>query len=108
MNSAPILSQEGSQETAATMVGMLLGMVLARLTAGNVVALWVSFLLLTAFHMYGECLYPPWDLVLCFSFGVFVCSDLELVECKLLLSVIPYVLCMAHYVEARMMMMVSW
>ena len=38
------------------MVGMLLGMGLARLTAGNVVALWVSFLLLTAFHMYGK--YP--------------------------------------------------
>lgn len=36
------------------MVGMLLGMVLARLTAGNVVALWVSFLLLTAFHMYAN------------------------------------------------------
>jgi len=56
MNNTPILLQEGSQETAATMVGMLLGMVLARLTAGNVVALWVSFLLLTTFHMYGECL----------------------------------------------------
>jgi hypothetical protein len=38
------------------MVGMLLGMGLARLTAGNVLALWVSFLLLTAFHMYGK--YP--------------------------------------------------
>ena len=38
------------------MVGMLIGMGLARLTAGNVVALWVSFLLLTAFHMYGK--YP--------------------------------------------------
>lgn len=45
--------QEGSQETAATMVGMLLGMVVARATAGDAVAIWVSFLVLTAFHMYG-------------------------------------------------------
>ncbi|XP_024400463.1 protein root UVB sensitive 3 isoform X3 [Physcomitrium patens] len=53
-NAADVSAKEGSQETAATMVGMLLGMVLARLTAENVVALWVSFLLLTAFHMYAN------------------------------------------------------
>ncbi|KAG0586790.1 hypothetical protein KC19_2G117400 [Ceratodon purpureus] len=53
-NAADVSAKEGSQETAATMVGMLLGMILARLTAGNVVALWVSFLLLTAFHMYAN------------------------------------------------------
>lgn len=53
--------QEGSQETAATMVGMLLGMVVARLTSGNAVALWVCFLLLTAFHMYGKHLSHPPD-----------------------------------------------
>jgi hypothetical protein len=35
------------------MVGMLLGMLVARATAGDAVAMWISFLFLTAFHMYG-------------------------------------------------------
>lgn len=68
------------------MVGMLLGMVLARLTAENVVALWVSFLLLTAFHMYGEFLCKGFIATMQLSpsattcntrLGVFVCSDLS-------------------------------
>lgn len=46
--------QEGSQETAATLVGMMLGMIVARVTAGHALGVWTSFLLLTVFHMYGE------------------------------------------------------
>jgi hypothetical protein len=33
---------------------MSMGIMVARLTSGNPVYLWVSFLLLTAFHMYGK------------------------------------------------------
>lgn len=46
--------KEGSQETMATMMGMSLGMLLARFTSGNPLAIWFSFLSLTVFHMYGE------------------------------------------------------
>mgnify|MGYP007009109747 CR=1 FL=1 len=46
--------QEGSQETAATLSGMILGMLLANLTAGHTVAIWICFLSLTCFHMYGK------------------------------------------------------
>ncbi|KAL3701917.1 hypothetical protein R1sor_019939 [Riccia sorocarpa] len=53
-NAADISAKEGSQETAATMVGMLFGILLARITAGNNLAVWVSFLTLTAFHMYAN------------------------------------------------------
>jgi hypothetical protein len=53
-NAADVSAKEGSQETAATLVGMSMGIVVARLTSGNPVSLWVSFLLLTAFHMYGK------------------------------------------------------
>lgn len=45
--------QEGSQETLATLVGMLLGMCVAQWTAGHAVLMWTVFLSLTAFHMYG-------------------------------------------------------
>lgn len=38
----------------ATMMGMSLGMLLARFTSGNPVAIWLSFLSLTVFHMYGK------------------------------------------------------
>lgn len=38
----------------ATMVGMAMGMLLARVTRGHPIAVWVSFLSLTMFHMYGE------------------------------------------------------
>ncbi|KAJ7245863.1 hypothetical protein O6H91_Y429800 [Diphasiastrum complanatum] len=57
-NAADISAKEGSQETAATLVGMLFGMLLARLTAGHTGAIWSAFLFLTAFHMYGE--YHSW------------------------------------------------
>ena len=46
--------KEGSQETMATMIGMSLGMLLARFTSGNPLAIWFSFLSLTVFHMYGK------------------------------------------------------
>lgn len=36
------------------MVGMLLGILVVRLTGGSMAALWIIFLLLTAFHVYGE------------------------------------------------------
>ena len=38
----------------ATMIGMALGMLLARFTTENPIAIWVSFLSLTMFHMYGK------------------------------------------------------
>ncbi|KAG6547664.1 hypothetical protein Mapa_011113 [Marchantia paleacea] len=53
-NAADVSAKEGSQETAATMVGMLFGMAVARITAGNYVAMWTSFLALTFFHMYAN------------------------------------------------------
>eukprot|EP00249_Psilotum_nudum_P005466 c18901_g1_i2 orf=349-1677(+) len=53
-NAADISAKEGSQETAATMVGMLLGMFLANFTAGHSQAIWFSFLVLTGFHIYAN------------------------------------------------------
>ena len=37
------------------MTGMGLGMLLAHITRGHALSVWVSFLSLTVFHMYGEC-----------------------------------------------------
>ncbi|KAL5123387.1 Protein root UVB sensitive 3 [Glycine soja] len=51
-NAADISAKEGSQETVATMIGMALGMLVARLTIGHPLAIWFSFLSLTVFHMY--------------------------------------------------------
>ncbi|XP_022726868.1 protein root UVB sensitive 3 isoform X2 [Durio zibethinus] len=53
-NAADISAKEGSQETMATMVGMALGMLLARMTTENPLAIWFSFLSLTMFHMYAN------------------------------------------------------
>ncbi|ANM57716.1 Root UVB sensitive family [Arabidopsis thaliana x Arabidopsis arenosa] len=53
-NAADISAKEGSQETMATMMGMSLGMLLARFTSGNPMAIWLSFLSLTVFHMYAN------------------------------------------------------
>ncbi|ESR51170.1 protein root UVB sensitive 3 [Citrus sinensis] len=53
-NAADISAKEGSQETMATMIGMALGMLLARITMGNPFAIWFSFLFLTMFHMYAN------------------------------------------------------
>ncbi|KAF7050027.1 hypothetical protein CFC21_058447 [Triticum aestivum] len=51
-NAADISAKEGSQETLATMSGMGLGMLLAHVTRGHDLVVWVSFLSLTVFHMY--------------------------------------------------------
>ncbi|KAL2667126.1 hypothetical protein AAZV13_01G051600 [Glycine max] len=53
-NAADISAKEGSQETVATMIGMALGMLVARLTIGHPLAIWFSFLSLTVFHMYAN------------------------------------------------------
>ncbi|OMO93493.1 hypothetical protein CCACVL1_06483 [Corchorus capsularis] len=53
-NAADISAKEGSQETMATMIGMALGMLLARITTENPLAIWISFLSLTMFHIYAN------------------------------------------------------
>lgn len=53
-NAADISAKEGSQETVATMIGMALGMLLARVTMGHPVVVWLSFLSLTIFHVYAN------------------------------------------------------
>ncbi|KAG6654150.1 protein root UVB sensitive 3 [Carya illinoinensis] len=53
-NAADISAKEGSQETLATMIGMALGMLLARITMGHALAIWFSFLSLTLFHIYAN------------------------------------------------------
>ncbi|KAG2553819.1 hypothetical protein PVAP13_9KG623900 [Panicum virgatum] len=53
-NAADISAKEGSQETLATMTGMGLGMLLAHITRGHALSVWVSFLSLTVFHMYAN------------------------------------------------------
>ncbi|XP_019166363.1 PREDICTED: protein root UVB sensitive 3 isoform X1 [Ipomoea nil] len=53
-NAADISAKEGSQETVATMIGMAFGMLLARITNGHAIAIWISFLSLTIFHMYAN------------------------------------------------------
>ncbi|KAL6192859.1 hypothetical protein ACLB2K_033945 [Fragaria x ananassa] len=53
-NAADISAKEGSQETMATMIGMALGMLLARATMERPLAIWFSFLSLTMFHMYAN------------------------------------------------------
>ncbi|RYR58401.1 hypothetical protein Ahy_A05g024158 isoform A [Arachis hypogaea] len=50
-NVGDISAKEGSQETVATMIGMALGMLVARITIGHPLAIWVCFLSLTLFHM---------------------------------------------------------
>ncbi|KAK4762489.1 hypothetical protein SAY86_008257 [Trapa natans] len=53
-NAADISAKEGSQEAVATMVGMAIGMLLARMTMGHPIFIWISFLSLTIFHMYAN------------------------------------------------------
>ncbi|CAH9101110.1 unnamed protein product [Cuscuta europaea] len=53
-NAADISAKEGSQETVATMIGMALGILLARITTGHSIAIWTVFLSLTVFHMYAN------------------------------------------------------
>ncbi|GAB2214494.1 hypothetical protein Droror1_Dr00018845 [Drosera rotundifolia] len=53
-NAADISAKEGSQETVATMFGMAIGMLLARVLIGHSLATWICFLTLTMFHMYAN------------------------------------------------------
>ncbi|ONK76182.1 uncharacterized protein A4U43_C03F24790 [Asparagus officinalis] len=53
-NAADISAKEGSQETVATMIGMALGMILAHITRGHPLAVWILFLSLTLFHMFAN------------------------------------------------------
>ncbi|GLU09544.1 hypothetical protein SLE2022_263990 [Rubroshorea leprosula] len=53
-NAADISAKEGSQETVATMLGMAVGMLFARVTMENPLAIWLTFLSLTMFHMYAN------------------------------------------------------
>ncbi|XP_078164578.1 root UVB sensitive protein (Protein of unknown function, DUF647) isoform X3 [Carex rostrata] len=53
-NAADISAKEGSQETLATMTGMVIGMFLAHITRGYALVIWLSFLSLTMFHLYAN------------------------------------------------------
>ncbi|XP_042496126.1 protein root UVB sensitive 3 isoform X2 [Macadamia integrifolia] len=53
-NAADISAKEGSQETMATMIGMVFGMLLAHITMGHPLVIWICFLSLTMFHMYAN------------------------------------------------------
>ncbi|KAL4421380.1 hypothetical protein ABPG75_010671 [Micractinium tetrahymenae] len=53
-NAADIAAKEGSQETAVTLVGMVLGMVLIRLAAGHPALTWAAFWALTAVHVWAN------------------------------------------------------
>ncbi|GFZ10904.1 root UVB sensitive protein [Actinidia rufa] len=68
-NAADISAKEGSQETAATMIGMALGMLLAHITMGHPLAIWLSFLSLTVFHMYAN-----YKAVRCLSLNTLNCE----------------------------------
>lgn len=75
-NAADIAAKEGSQETLATMIGMALGMLLARVTIGHSFAIWISFLSLTMFHMYAN-----YKAVCCLSLNTLNCE-----RCSIVLS----------------------
>ena len=51
-NAADVAAKEGSQETAASVIGSLLGVYVARATDASHVARWVTFLALTAAHVF--------------------------------------------------------
>ncbi|KAL2519282.1 Protein root UVB sensitive 3 [Abeliophyllum distichum] len=68
-NAADISAKEGSQETVATMLGMALGMFLARITLGHSLAIWFCFLFLTIFHMYAN-----YKAVRCLSLATLNCE----------------------------------
>ena len=50
-NAADIAAKEGSQETAVTLAGMALGVLVTRLTAASAARQWAVFLLLTVLHV---------------------------------------------------------
>jgi hypothetical protein len=51
-NAADVAAKEGSQETAASVIGSLIGVWVARATDASHVARWVTFLALTAAHVF--------------------------------------------------------
>lgn len=53
-NAADISAKEGTQETATTLIGMLVGMGLTRCLQGSAVLLWITFLSLTVLHVYAN------------------------------------------------------
>ncbi|GFP88712.1 protein root UVB sensitive 3 [Phtheirospermum japonicum] len=73
-NAADISAKEGSQETVATMIGMALGMLLARVTMGHSVTIWFCFLSLTIFHMYAN-----YKAVRCLSLATLNCERSSIV-----------------------------
>ncbi|KAL4518912.1 hypothetical protein Ndes2437B_g04800 [Nannochloris sp. 'desiccata'] len=53
-NAADIAAKEGSQETAVTLLGMILGLGLTRIAANNIAAAWVAFVAMTVLHVYAN------------------------------------------------------
>jgi Vitamin B6 photo-protection and homoeostasis len=53
-NAADIAAKEGSQETAVTLLGMILGLGLTRVAARNAGAAWVAFVIMTVLHVYAN------------------------------------------------------
>ncbi len=53
-NSADVAAKEGTQETAVTLLGMLLGYAVVRATSASVALQWAVFLLLTVLHVYAN------------------------------------------------------
>jgi hypothetical protein len=62
------------------MIGMALGMLLARVTMGHALAIWFCFLSLTMFHMYGKFFYiiASWNIL--FDHGTWLAPSLSLYE----------------------------
>ena len=53
-NAADIAAKEVSQETAVTLIGMILGLGLTRIAANNVTAAWTAFIAMTVLHVYAN------------------------------------------------------
>ncbi|KAK9819801.1 hypothetical protein WJX72_002605 [[Myrmecia] bisecta] len=53
-NAADVAAKEGSQETATTIVGMLLGLVLTTATSGRPLFTWLLFAVLTLLHVFAN------------------------------------------------------
>eukprot|EP00884_Botryococcus_braunii_P002004 jgi/Botrbrau1/11804/Bobra.0224s0010.2 len=53
-NAADISAKEGSQETATTLVGMLVGMLITHVCTGLPVLSWAVFLVLTCLHIFAN------------------------------------------------------
>ena len=53
-NAADIAAKEGSQETAVTLLGMILGLGLVRIAVESPKTAWIAFILLTILHVYAN------------------------------------------------------